>query len=283
MSDWKGVLLSVAAGAGFVGMMYVPKAAREDGYVRDHKDNIKKRLLGAAAVSISSCVTAGMLDGNEPLASRIGVGNSLKVQLLATGSAALSTAMLFMGVCYERYDNGTLSPDEVSLSSIIIPKTHDDYQTFRNYVAAPLTEEIVFRVCISYFMKNSNWSLPVNVFTGITLFSAAHIHHLYFYVQSCQMKLKKAILVILSNFVVHSIFGLMSSLIYVRTGSLFASTVSHAMCNYLHAPSFEFLDGQLPFNVRLKIFASYFSGITLFLTSYTTLFNPSLYDSIYYK
>ena len=283
MSDWKGLLLSAAAGAGFVGVMYIPKAARDDSYVRDHKDNIKKRLLGAGAISAASCAAAALLQGEESIATRLGVGNSIQMQLLATGAAALSTTMLFLGVAYERHLNDTIKPDEVSLTGVVLPKTHEDYQTLRNYFAAPLTEEVVFRVCISYFMKNSEWSLSINMSTGISLFATAHIHHLYFYVRSCQMSMKESIPVIFSNFVIHSIFGLMSAAIYVRTGSLFASTISHAMCNYLHAPGFHFLDRDLPFDLRLKILISYLLGVGMFIGSYTTLFNPSVYNSIFIK
>ncbi|KAJ7565684.1 hypothetical protein O6H91_02G071100 [Diphasiastrum complanatum] len=52
-----------------------------------------------------------------------------------------------------------------------------DVFAWRNYVVAPISEELVFRACMTPILLCGSFSLTLVVFISPTFFSSAHIHH----------------------------------------------------------------------------------------------------------
>ena len=131
--------------------------------------------------------------------------------------------------------------------------THDALVIFRNVVFAPLSEELVFRsilipslytvlACPSSTVSNSGELSTA----GISLFVArispiwfgiAHLHHLAERLREGQALLS-TLLTTLLQLTYTSIFGYISALLFMRTGSVFSSVcaVRHTMFLHYHFP-----------------------------------------------
>lgn len=60
-----------------------------------------------------------------------------------------------------------------------------------------------------------------------------------------------------------TLFGVLDSYVYVRTGSLLAAIVIHGMCNYLSIPSFSFWNSPKRYSIvyMIHLFISYFNKL----------------------
>ena len=106
------------------------------------------------------------------------------------------------------------------------------------------------------------------------------------------------VIVLVFQFVYTTLFGALVSYIYIRTGSLLAAIFAHSLCNFLTFPSFEFLDDHSPTAPKRKgtnyllwltiphilvIGSMYITGIILYIASFTTLLNPTFFQSQFYS
>ncbi|KAL9084672.1 MAG: hypothetical protein Q9159_005102 [Coniocarpon cinnabarinum] len=133
---------------------------------------------------------------------------------------------------------------------------------WRNYVASPVTEELVFR---SLILPLHVLALPPSslhpadpapndpntppsdrvthpaviqlIFVTPLYFGLAHAHHLYeFRVSHPQAPLLQGILRSLFQFMYTTIFGWFAAFVFLRTGSLWACILVHAFCNWRGLP-----------------------------------------------
>ncbi|KAI9797756.1 MAG: hypothetical protein M1835_006928 [Candelina submexicana] len=108
---------------------------------------------------------------------------------------------------------------------------------WRNFIAGPITEEIVFRSCVIPLHLLAKISPTRIVFYTPLYFGIAHIHHFYEYTLTHpHTPLLPALARSLFQFVYTSIFGFYAAFIYLRTGSLFAVIISHSFCNWCGLP-----------------------------------------------
>ena len=137
--------------------------------------------------------------------------------------------------------------------------THDSLVIFRNVVFAPLSEELVFRsilipslytvlACPSSTVSNSGELSTA----GISLFVArispiwfgiAHLHHLAERLREGQALLS-TLLTTLLQLTYTSIFGYISALLFMRTGSVFSSVRAVRHTIFLH---YHFLECKVSF------------------------------------
>ncbi|KAI9689451.1 MAG: hypothetical protein M1822_010102 [Bathelium mastoideum] len=113
----------------------------------------------------------------------------------------------------------------------------------RNYIAAPLLEELFFR---SILTPLHLLSLPCPpplqqtrplVFTIPLYFGIAHLHHLYeFRLRHPAEPFALAVARSLVQFAYTSLFGWIAEFIFLRTGSLVACVVAHSFCNAMGLP-----------------------------------------------
>lgn len=143
----------------------------------------------------------------------------------------------------------------------------------------PLTEEFVFRSCmipLVYPCLGPTYTcLVVPLFFGV-----AHLHHIiegYFF---NEMPLDLVIVQHLFQFSYTYVFGIYSSYLYLRTGSLLAAVSSHMFCNYMGFPEVSDLVGSFPAWSRNVILFFYVLGCVVFFYSLSYLTEPHLYNNL---
>ncbi|KAI4370180.1 hypothetical protein MLD38_018554 [Melastoma candidum] len=108
--------------------------------------------------------------------------------------------------------------------------------TWRNFVVAPVTEELVFRACMLPLLLCGGFRKYTAIFMCPVFFSLAHLNHFMeiYFQQNCQ--LVKALMVIGLQLGYTVVFGSYASFLYLRTGHILAPLVAHVFCNYMGLP-----------------------------------------------
>lgn len=76
-----------------------------------------------------------------------------------------------------------------------------------------------------------------------------------------------------------TIFGALSSWLFLRTGHLVSAVICHSFCNVMGFPDF---DGALQHNKRIQIAFAYVVGLALFLLLAQTWTAPETYNNHIY-
>jgi prenyl protein peptidase len=113
------------------------------------------------------------------------------------------------------------------------------WQGYRNYVAGPITEEIIFRSVLIPLHLLAKISPSKIVFLTPLYFGIAHVHHCYeFILTHPHAPILHAVVRTLFQLTYTTLFGWFAAWIYVRTGSLYACVIIHAFCNWVGLPRF---------------------------------------------
>jgi prenyl protein peptidase len=121
----------------------------------------------------------------------------------------------------------------------IVVETLSSWQGYRNFVAGPVTEEILFRSVVIAVNLLAKLSPSRIVFLTPLYFGIAHIHHFYeFTLTHPHTPLLPALLRSLFQFTYTTLFGWYAAFIYVQTGSLYSCIIIHAFCNAMGLPRF---------------------------------------------
>ncbi|KAI1074073.1 hypothetical protein F5B20DRAFT_564766 [Whalleya microplaca] len=157
--------------------------------------------------------------------------------LAETGKSLFLTAVLFAGPLYE-----TLVVDgawPVWLSRQPWERRYGEWTTWRNIVAGPLTEEVLFRSASVPLMLLAQTSVSKTIFLSPLIFGLAHVHHFYeFRVTHPQVPVATGVLRSLVQLSYTTLFGAYVTFLFLRTGSLLAIVVVHAFCNCMGLPRF---------------------------------------------
>ncbi|KAF9220520.1 Abi-domain-containing protein [Gyrodon lividus] len=271
----------------YVGSIYVSKNARlsfsktkaylDYGYARpkelnerwrDDPDVIRARLVVVSMATLLCCALVfGLMtavSGNE---------NDQPTALLLTSTYLgftltnilphLVTPVLFLGPLYGHFLLGTL-PFQRNWSfqdnavSLLFSLTG-----MRNYIVAPITEEIVFRACVLTVYHLAHASRMRMIFLSPLLFGAAHMHHAwdtYNRYGRSPAAVKRAVIGTTFQFTYTSVFGFYCSYLFLRTGSLSTPITAHMFCNMMGVPQPGYDIGQRP-DRKLAIIIAYFLGI----------------------
>ncbi|KAL0555349.1 hypothetical protein IC582_009293 [Cucumis melo] len=108
---------------------------------------------------------------------------------------------------------------------------------WRNYVVAPLTEELVFRACMIPILLSGGFKPITVIFLCPILFSLAHLNHFMEYYSKQNNNLTKAVMVVGLQLGYTVVFGSYASFLFVRTGHLLAPLVAHVFCNFMGLPA----------------------------------------------
>jgi prenyl protein peptidase len=149
--------------------------------------------------------------------------------------ALFLTALLFLGPLYSTLivDGGwadllTLAP---------LTETWSDWPTFRNIVAGPVTEEVLFRTASIPLLLLARAPLTTTLFLTPIIFGLAHVHHFYeFRLTHPQVPASNALLRSLFQLSYTTLFGAYATFLFLRTGSLVAVCLVHAFCNCMGLP-----------------------------------------------
>ncbi|KAI1919014.1 CAAX prenyl protease [Ophidiomyces ophidiicola] len=147
----------------------------------------------------------------------------------------LLTSLLFMGLLFERGIAEGEWRNWVRLPYWI--ESLGDWVGWRNYVAGPITEEVIFRSIIVTLHLLANVSPARIVFVSPLYFGIAHVHHFYeFKLTHAYTPLGPIIFRTVFQFIYTTIFGWYATFLYLRTGSLYAAILVHAFCNCCGLP-----------------------------------------------
>jgi prenyl protein peptidase len=154
---------------------------------------------------------------------------------LSIAKTILLCATLFAGPLYEAaFVKGRLG---AWVRGAYLRETFASWIGWRNLVAGPVSEELVFRSLVIPLHILAHMSPTRIVFLTPLYFGIAHIHHFYeFVLTHPELPLLPAILRTLFQFAYTSLFGFFASFVYLRTGSLYAVIAAHMFCNWMGLP-----------------------------------------------
>lgn len=159
---------------------------------------------------------------------------------MAVAKALLLTCILFLGPLYnDVFLQGSLFPLPELWSRLFTCLASSI--GYRNYIAGPVTEELLFRGTIIgvHLLSPLAESPRKLVFLTPLYFGIAHVHHFYeFRLSHPDTPLLPALLRTIFQFGYTTIFGWYASFVYLRTGSLYSVCVLHTFCNYMGLPRF---------------------------------------------
>ena len=264
----------VAVGAGFgftvlyVGsiylwhLVYINRPQTEQKRVRDRDDpgTIKRRFFSVTVASVISYYIITRLA--NPLASTEDIHAALGVRLEGLLPALiipfLLVVLLFLGPLVQIY----LDPYDRFFY-------HDSNLLYitRNVIVCPFTEEWVFRGCVIPLLLAAGLSHKNAIIVCPLFFASAHVHHIF---------AGKSVVMVLFQFLYTSVFGWLSSYIFVRTGHVMAPIIAHAFCNYMGFPNLT----EIPRHPWMKtVAACYIVGLVGFFLFAKSATTPSLYDN----
>lgn len=158
------------------------------------------------------------------------------IGLVETVKAVGLTAVLFIGPLFEAGIAEGGWRDWIRLRGL---EVISGWIGYRNLVAGPITEEVLFRSASVPLLLLAQTSNTTIIFLTPIIFGLAHVHHFYeFRITHPHTPVVGAILRSLLQFTYTTLFGGYATFIYLRTGSLLAVIMVHAFCNWMGFPRF---------------------------------------------
>ncbi|KZT39280.1 Abi-domain-containing protein [Sistotremastrum suecicum HHB10207 ss-3] len=212
---------------------------------RDDQGVIKARLLAVSLSTLLSVVIVTVLNwtcSRPPARFQASILSTWS--LLGFGlphpliTPHLLAPLLYLGPLYGLFLSRSLPLQERS-SFQDYRATLSQWQGIRNYLAAPITEEIVFRSCILAVGISSGRSSRSLIFLSPLWFGVAHLHHAWEVFQrngKDSRALTQALTTCAFQLVYTTLFGWYSCYLFIRTGSVWPSISAHIFCNTLGLP-----------------------------------------------
>jgi prenyl protein peptidase len=161
----------------------------------------------------------------------------LPINLLAIAQTILLCSVLFIGPLFE----SAIVERRLGLwiRGSLLRETFGSWIGWRNLVAGPVSEELVFRSLIIPLHLIAKMEPTRIVFITPLYFGIAHIHHFYeFVLTHPEFPILPAIIRTVIQFTYTSLFGFFASFVYLRTGSVYAAIAAHMFCNWQGLPRF---------------------------------------------
>jgi len=266
----------------YVGILYVLQAtritysfestedrAKERVRRRDDSDVIRARLAAVCLSTLISCAVVvcvvWCVSGDEgmPLA----LSSAATCLGLTSGKTAVLSCfiapVLYSGPLYVAFLAKSLPLQQFwSIKWKVVP-IFTTWVGWRNYIVAPITEEVVFRTCVLAFYHMAGVSSKKLVFLSPLWFGLAHVHHgweVYHRMGCTRAAAQSAILSVVFQLAYTTLFGFHCAYLFLKTGSLIPPVVSHIFCNTMGLPGFGSDVAQFP-RKRLSIISAYLVGI----------------------
>ncbi|KAF4355058.1 hypothetical protein F8388_022310 [Cannabis sativa] len=142
---------------------------------------------------------------------------------------------------------------------------------WRNYVVAPLTEELVFRACMVPLLLCGGFKISSVIFLCPVFFSLAHLNHFMEVYSKQNYNFIKSSLAVGFQLGYTLIFGSYASFLFIRTGNLLAPLVAHVCCNIMGLP-------VLFSRSKGIVSAAFLAGMVGFLWLLFPMTHPDLYN-----
>ncbi|KAL4888494.1 hypothetical protein BDV59DRAFT_188522 [Aspergillus ambiguus] len=239
ISAQTAALLSVLLTLIYVVPFYVSSITRPSPTLsRDAPSVIRARIR---AVTISCILSTGAVLWLITAKDHVSVLDALRLMgwwplgVQEILRSLLLTAILFIGPLFERGIAEGEWKDWIRGNRV--SETLRGWIGWRNYVAGPITEEVMFRSVIIPLHLLAKLSPGRIVFVAPLYFGIAHVHHFYeFRLTHSDTSVLAALFRSLFQFSYTTIFGWYATFIYLRTGSLFAVILAHTFCNWCGLP-----------------------------------------------
>jgi len=255
----------------FVASLYIWKNDKD----RDNPETIRRRFISMAFCCIISplVLVAFVHYFDQGKANYLAwLGFSPVGFLPALIFPLTLTGTLFLGPLV---DELILHPDHDTYSLSAFVDFFCDLRNIRNYVVAPLAEELVFRVCILSILVYSGWSHTVAGVIAPLMFGFAHLHHVHEHMRHAGYGVSRSMKLAGFQACYTTLFGIYASFLFLRTSNLMAPFLSHAFCNRMGFPEFQRLSTSKYKNV---LTAAYLAGITGFFALLMPITEPSWYN-----
>ncbi|KAL4451170.1 hypothetical protein ABPG77_009242 [Micractinium sp. CCAP 211/92] len=142
----------------------------------------------------------------------------------------------------------------------------------RNWVAAPLLEEFLFRGCLLSYLLAAGASPGRCIALSPALFAACHLHHLHELVRYQGVAPSDALREVAPQFAYTWLFGSLAAFYFIRSRHLVAVVLPHAFCNLVGPPA-------LPAQHRQAVAATTLAGAAAFFCLLRPLTEPSLFSN----
>ncbi|XP_018913305.1 CAAX prenyl protease 2 isoform X2 [Bemisia tabaci] len=220
------VLACLILATTFVGSLYVWKSPHS----RNHPSVIKQRFLSGFFMTFISPVFLWLFLPKEILQKNSIpelLGFRLPGLIQALVIPLLLTVILFLGqvadAAFRGFKNIFSECRDFSEPQIWI--------WLRNYIVAPLSEEVIFRACMLPLLLTCFKPMAA-VFICPLFFGTAHFNRLAERVLA-GVDFKHAFLFSFFQFIYTTIFGAYSAYLFVRTGHFVPSFLAHVFCNIM--------------------------------------------------
>ncbi|KAJ3763690.1 hypothetical protein EV360DRAFT_33071 [Lentinula raphanica] len=246
---------------------------------RDDPDVIKARIIAVSTATVICVAVVCWITRSIPIAlALLGLWPSLPTSISSLQHVVaphLVTPLLFLGPLYAKYLSSFSRNRRRGNLSTRTRELFCNLTGLRNYVVAPITEEVVFRACVlSMYLLSP--TLATNqtqlVLTTPLNFGLAHLHHAwdtYNRHGRTSAAMKHAILVALFQLLYTTVFGALCSYLFLQTRySIFVPISAHMFCNLMGFPDFK---GDLQLGAgagrKVTVVAAYLCGVLGFAYS----------------
>ncbi|KAK4472959.1 hypothetical protein MN116_004161 [Schistosoma mekongi] len=208
-------------------------------FPRDHPETIKRRVVSVFVTgTISMIHVLTFIRSPERPLFQLSSYEFGKVFIRLDGlfeaviTSIILTLVLYLGVLLDDIFNGNLS---VLFDAQYWKGRIFNWISFRNFVIAPLAEELIFRACITFHLLPLFSSCIMLCFISSLFFSVSHFHHIVESIESGQ-DLQSAFQTSLFQVFYTTLFGMYSGFLMLRTGNIASSIVTHSLCNFFGLP-----------------------------------------------
>lgn len=212
MMGMESIITSILLTCIYVGVLYLPF---NNSAPRDSRHIIVRRLC---SLTIFTTLVELYVHYRLELPLTLLLTSTLTYQqhIYAFISSILLTLLLYSGhIIVHRF-------------SLLQHNTNNIYMSVRNYIMAPLLEEIFFRrQTLLLFNHNHQNHSSLLLFSAL-MFALAHAHHAR----------RLGFVVLAFQLTYTFLFGIYAAALYVRTDSVWGPYGAHVICNVLELPDF---------------------------------------------
>ncbi|KAI2471701.1 hypothetical protein F4781DRAFT_386367 [Annulohypoxylon bovei var. microspora] len=205
---------------------------------RDAPSVIRARIASVSLTSVvCSTITFVILtsQGRATTAEALHALGYWPVGLVEAGKCLLLTAILFAGPLYEYLVVDEGWRDWLALRPLSV--LFAEWTTWRNIVAGPFTEEVLFRSASVPLMLAAQTPVTTTIFLSPLVFGLSHLHHYYeFRVSNPHVPASFLLARSVMQLGYTTLFGAYATFLFLRSGSLLAIFAVHAFCNCMGLP-----------------------------------------------
>ena len=234
---------------------------------RDHPTTVKRRVLAVSILTVLSPPSLLLLADNTPL-TLSDLLETIGVQyggiLFAIIYPVTVVSLLYLGSIIQR---ATDEDEDDGIFFYLQTERRD--LLIRNFIIAPVAEEIVFRSCMVPLLLphlGQDWTIILcPLFFGV-----AHLHHMFEHLKAGTLTVSQALINIFVQTAYTSLFGMFSAHLFLLTGHVTSAIVAHVMCNILGLPD---IAGIRNHRYKLLVSVLYVFGLSCFTFSIYSTWN----------